>query len=120
MQDIDSKTNYKELYERYIKFTSITGDRAMALCPFHSEKEPSFNVSISTGKYKCFSCEAQGNIYSFLQECPSIRMEKKEAYRVVREAAGLTVVNGGKSKSKSAAKSKAVDDSPFLLEDYAA
>ena len=120
MQDIDSKTNYKELYERYIKFTSITGDRAMALCPFHSETVPSFNVSLSTGKYKCFSCKAQGNIYSFLQECPSIRMEKREAYRVVREAAGLTVVNGGKSKSKSAAKSKAVDDSPFLLEDYAA
>lgn len=120
MQDIDSKTNYKELYERYIKFTSITGDRAMALCPFHSETVPSFNVSLSTGKYKCFSCKAQGNIYSFLQECPSIRMEKKEAYRVVREAAGLTVVNGGKTKSKSAAKSKAVDDSPFLLEDYAA
>lgn len=119
MQNIDSKMNYQELYERHIKFTSITGDRAMALCPFHNEKEPSFNVSLSTGQYKCFSCEAKGNIYDFLQECPTIKMSKKDAYRTVREAAGLTVVDGGKkgSKSKSSDNSGA---SPYFLEDYAA
>ena len=119
MQDIDSRMNYKDLYERYIKFTSITGDRGMALCPFHNEKEPSFNVSLSTGQYKCFSCEAKGNIYDFLQECPSIRMSKKDAYRTVREAAGITVVDGGKKGPRSSGK-KPVDGSPYLLEDYAA
>lgn len=119
MQDIDSRMNYKDLYERYIKFTSITGDRAMALCPFHDEKEPSFNVSLATGQYKCFSCEASGNIYGFLQECPSIRMTKREAYRTVREAAGLTVVDGGKKGTKGSGK-KPVDSSPYLLEEYAA
>jgi len=119
MQNIDSKMNYQELYERHIKFTSITGDRAMALCPFHNEKEPSFNVSLSTGQYKCFSCKARGNIYDFLQECPSIRMSKKDAYKTVREAAGITVVEGGKKGPKSSGK-KPVDGSPYLLEDYAA
>ena len=90
----------------------------MALCPFHNEKEPSFNVSLSTGQYKCFSCKARGNIYNFLQECPSIRMSKKDAYKTVREAAGITVVEGGKKGPKSSGK-KPVDGSPYLLEDYA-
>jgi len=112
--NIDSKINYKELYEKYgIKFTSITGDRAMALCPFHSEKNPSFNVSLTNGMYKCFtgSCGATGNIYSFLQECPTIRMSKADAYRAVKEAAyGLQVVEGSK---------KSAPINPYTLEDYA-
>jgi hypothetical protein len=119
MQDIDSRMNYKDLYERYINFANIAGDRGMALCPFHSEKEPSFNVSLSTGRYNCFSCKAKGNIYDFLQECPSIKMSKRDAYRTVREAAGLTVMDGGKKAPRGSGK-KPVDGSPYLLEDYAA
>lgn len=111
--NIDNKVNYKELYEKHgIRFTSITGDRGMALCPFHREENPSFNVSLSTGKYKCFtgSCGATGNIYTFLQTCPTINMSKEDAYRVVREAAyGLQVIQGSKKKGSGQA---------YTLEDY--
>jgi DNA primase len=37
-------------------------------CPFHNEKTPSFNVSVSKGIYKCFGCGKAGNVVTFLME----------------------------------------------------
>lgn len=43
------------------------GRRFVALCPFHSEKTPSFTVSPELGIFKCFGCGASGDAYTFLE-----------------------------------------------------
>ncbi|MDQ3737971.1 MAG: DNA primase [Actinomycetota bacterium] len=43
------------------------GRNHVGLCPFHAEKTPSFNVREETGRYKCFGCEAAGDVFSFVQ-----------------------------------------------------
>lgn len=45
-----------------------TGSDYVGLCPFHSEKTPSFSVSPSKGIYKCFGCGKSGDVYSFLMD----------------------------------------------------
>ncbi|MED6337135.1 MAG: CHC2 zinc finger domain-containing protein, partial [Actinomycetota bacterium] len=43
-----------------------TGRNWVGLCPFHGEKTPSFNVREETGRYKCFGCDASGDIFTFV------------------------------------------------------
>ena len=38
------------------------------LCPFHSEKTPSFHVNLETRSYKCFGCSESGDVFTFLEK----------------------------------------------------
>jgi DNA primase len=40
----------------------------VGLCPFHSEKSPSFHVNAEQKLYYCYGCQAGGNLYRFVQE----------------------------------------------------
>ena len=44
------------------------GTSLIGLCPFHNEKSPSFNVSITKGIYKCFGCGKGGDSVHFIME----------------------------------------------------
>jgi DNA primase len=44
------------------------GQRWTGLCPFHSEKSPSFSVNQADGLYHCFGCKASGDSITFVRE----------------------------------------------------
>ncbi len=44
------------------------GQNQVGLCPFHSEKSPSFNVRENDGFFHCFGCGESGNVFKFLME----------------------------------------------------
>ena len=44
------------------------GRRWAGLCPFHSEKSPSFSVNAEQGLYYCFGCGAKGDVITFVRE----------------------------------------------------
>ena len=63
------------------------GGNYVALCPFHNEKSPSFNVNPQRQIYHCFGCNAGGDVFKFLQEYE--HLEFVEAVRRLAERAGI-------------------------------
>jgi DNA primase len=65
------------------------GQNFRGLCPFHSEKTPSFNVHPTRQIYHCFGCGQGGDVFKFVME-----MEKcpfPEAMRIVAEKCGVAL-----------------------------
>jgi DNA primase len=58
-----------EIASKYLQKVKRTGpDNIMALCPFHDNRNtPAFTMNLSRGLYYCFSCEARGNLMTFLR-----------------------------------------------------
>lgn len=66
------------------------------LCPFHSEKSGSFAVSESRQYYKCFGCDASGDVFAFVQHTQNISFF--EAVEYVAEKVGLEVISEKRAK----------------------
>jgi DNA primase len=65
------------------------GTRYKALCPFHDDKNPSFECNPERQSYKCWSCGARGDIFDFVMNRE--RVEFAEALRMLAQRAGVTL-----------------------------
>ena len=65
------------------------GKNYKGLCPFHSEKTPSFTVSPEKRIYHCFGCGAGGNVFKFVMETQNISF--LEAVRKLSQNAGISI-----------------------------
>jgi len=76
------------------------GRNFKALCPFHGEKTPSFMVSLELQIFKCFGCDAKGDVYSFLEQYEG--MDFPEALKYLAERAGVELKSfrGGEVSEK--------------------
>jgi DNA primase len=65
------------------------GTRYKALCPFHDDKNPSFECNPERQTYKCWSCGARGDIFDFVMNRE--RVDFAEALRMLAQRAGVTL-----------------------------
>ncbi len=72
--------------QRYLPLKK-KGANLWAVCPFHSEKSPSFSVSPEKGIFKCFGCGKGGNLISFVQDYE--RVDFREALKILSEYSGI-------------------------------
>lgn len=70
----------------YVKLQK-KGSSYFGLCPFHSEKSPSFSVSRDKQMYYCFGCGAGGNVFTFIMEYENYSFV--EALKMLAERAGV-------------------------------
>lgn len=67
MDEIKSKVDIVEVISSYVPLKRA-GRNLSGLCPFHSEKTPSFMVSPERQAFKCFGCGEGGDVFTFLEK----------------------------------------------------
>lgn len=88
IQQVIAATDIVALIGRSVKLRKA-GTNFLGLCPFHTERSPSFNVSPSRGTYHCFGCGAGGSAIRFLMEHDGLSFV--EAVKRLADAAGIRV-----------------------------
>jgi DNA primase len=78
-----------------------TGRNWVGLCPFHGEKTPSFNVREETGRYKCFGCDAAGDIFTFVQQMQHTDFVGAVEALASRAGIELTYTSGGQQRDRA-------------------
>jgi len=67
IERLRSTVSIVDTIQQYVALKRV-GRNWVGLCPFHAEKSGSFNVREETGRYKCFGCQAAGDVFTFVQE----------------------------------------------------
>jgi len=90
VDEIKRKTDIVSVVGSYVVLKKL-GRHHKGLCPFHSEKTPSFMVNEEMGLYKCFGCGAGGDVIKFLMEIEGI--DFRDALERLAEKVGVKLVN---------------------------
>ena len=88
IEELRLSLNIEQVVSSYVTLKRA-GNRLVGLCPFHSEKTPSFSVSAERGLFYCFGCGKGGDMITFIRSVENL--EYVEAIRLLAEKAGLTV-----------------------------
>ena len=88
IEEIRSAANIVDVISGYVQLRK-RGRNYIGLCPFHSEKTPSFTVSEEKQIYHCFGCHAGGNVFRFLMDYEKISFV--EAVQELASQLGITV-----------------------------
>ena len=68
LQELVEKNDIVDVVSEYVRLTKRSGANRFGLCPFHSEKTPSFSVSPDKQIYHCFGCGKGGGVINFIME----------------------------------------------------
>ena len=71
IEEVIRRNDIEQVIGRYVDLRRA-GSNLVGLCPFHSEKTPSFTVFRNTDSFYCFGCAAGGNVITFIQKIENL------------------------------------------------
>ena len=92
IDELVARSDIADVVSSYVRLTP-KGSNLWGLCPFHSEKTPSFSVSPDKQIYYCFGCHKGGGVISFLMEMENLSFP--DAVRLLAQRAGVEVPETG-------------------------
>ncbi|MFQ5735935.1 MAG: CHC2 zinc finger domain-containing protein, partial [Thermodesulfobacteriota bacterium] len=67
IEEVRDRASIVQVISDYVPLTR-RGANYVGLCPFHSEKTPSFSVDVEKQFFYCFGCQEKGDVFDFLQK----------------------------------------------------
>lgn len=106
IEEIIYRTDIEQLVGSYVSLKR-TGSNLSGLCPFHSEKTPSFTVSPGKKMFYCFGCGAGGNAITFVQKAENLDFVQSVEFLASR--AGITIPRDEKFKRDEISRNRIYD-----------
>ncbi|MBW7915179.1 MAG: DNA primase [Trueperaceae bacterium] len=89
---IKERLNIADVVGEVVALKPAGRGQLKGLCPFHSEKTPSFHVHVDRGYFYCFGCHAKGDVFDFVMRTQSLGFP--DALRLLGARAGVEVTVG--------------------------
>ena len=99
LEELAARNDIVDVVSGYVHLTKRTGANQFGLCPFHSEKTPSFSVNAERQIYHCFGCGKGGGVINFIMEIENLSFP--DAVRFLANRAGMEVPEDGSEEHRS-------------------
>jgi DNA primase len=104
IEAIRARADIVEIVQQYVALRP-SGRGFKGLCPFHSEKTPSFNVDPERGLWRCYgACGTGGDVFSFVQKVDNLSFP--EAAEKLARRYGLPFQRGGESPERASERER--------------
>ena len=98
IEEVVSRTDIVQLISGYVTLKRA-GSNMVGLCPFHSERSPSFTVFQGTNSFYCFGCSAAGDAITFVRRIENL--DYPDAVEFLAKRVGVTVIDTDVHETRS-------------------
>ena len=117
IDDLRLQANIVQVVQEYVPLKRA-GTTYKGLCPFHSEKTPSFHVNPDKGFFHCFGCGVGGDVFKFLELHEKVTFP--EAVRILAQKLGVSVPEPAEDGGDDARRDAALREALLTIHEQAA
>ena len=96
IEELKYRNDIEDVISGYVTLKRA-GSNLVGLCPFHSERSPSFTVFTGTRSFYCFGCGAGGDVISFVMRAENL--DYMDALRYLAKRAGIELPDDGERQT---------------------
>ncbi|HZY97133.1 MAG TPA: DNA primase [Candidatus Cybelea sp.] len=115
LREIRARVDIGSFVGQYVQLRK-RGNDLVGLCPFHSEKTPSFHVHSDRGFFKCFGCGAGGDVITFVQKLENAGFS--DAIRILANKAGVELEPEKPGATRARTEREAIYEANRIAETY--